>query len=124
MQRGDLALDRGELSKAAELYYEYLQALDRLGGGPHGDRDVAYGLAGLASVLAEHGRDEDAARIWGAVCAAEEALGFRMIASDRRRYERRLVPLEDTSSWIEGRALTLEEAAHLLGAQLRRNPLE
>ena len=112
-QRGDLALDRGELSKAAELYYEYLEALDRLGGGPHGDRDVAYGLAGLASVLAERGHDEDAARIWGAVCAAEEALGFRMIASDRRRHEKRLVPLEDTRSWIKGRALTLEEAIEL-----------
>jgi predicted ATPase len=124
MKRGDLALDRGELSKAAELYYEYFEALDRLGGGPHGDRDVAYGLAGLASVLAERGRDEDAARIWGAVCAAEEALGFRMIASERRRYERRLVPLEDTRSWIKGKALTLEEAAHLLRARLRRNPLE
>jgi hypothetical protein len=82
-------------------------------GAPHGDRDVAYGLAGLASVLAERGRDEDAARIWGAVCAAEEALGFRMIASERRRYERRLVRLEDTRSWIKGRALTLEEAIEL-----------
>jgi predicted ATPase/class 3 adenylate cyclase len=122
--RGDLALDRAELSEAADRYYEFLEALDRLGGGAHGDRDVAYGLAGLASVLAERGRDEDAARIWGAVCAAEEALGFRMIASERRRYERRLVPLEDTRSWIEGRALTLEEAAHFLRARLRRNPLE
>jgi tetratricopeptide (TPR) repeat protein len=64
IQRGDLALDRGELSKAVELYSQFLEALDRLGGGPHGDRDVAYGLAGLASVLAERGRDEDAARIW------------------------------------------------------------
>ena len=113
IQRGDLALDRGELSKAAEFYYEYLEALDRLGGGPHGDRDVVYGLAGLASVLAERGRDEDAARIWGAVCAAEEALGFRMIASERRRYERKLVPLEDSRSWINDRALTLEEAIEL-----------
>ena len=113
LQRGDLALDRGELSKAAELYYEYLEALDRLGGGPHGDRDLAYGLAGLASVLAERGHDEDAARIWGAVCAAEEALGFRMIASDRRRHEKRLVPLEDTRSWIKGKALTLDEAIEL-----------
>jgi predicted ATPase/class 3 adenylate cyclase len=124
IQRGDLALDRGELSKAAELYYEYLEALERLGGGPHGDRDIAYGLAGLASVLAERGRDEEAARIWGAVCAAEEALGFRMIASERRRYERRLVPLENTRSWIKGKALTLEEAAHLLRTRAYRNPLE
>jgi predicted ATPase len=121
IQRGDLALDRGELSEAAELYHGYLEALDRLGGGPHGDRDVAYGLAGLASVLAERGRDEEAARIWGAVCAAEEALGFRMIASERRRYERRLAPLEDTRSWIEGRALTLEEALAKTSGQRARS---
>ncbi len=83
-----------------------------------GDRDVAYGLAGLASVLAERGHDEDAALIWGAVCAAEEALGFRMIASERRRYEKRLVALEAIDSWIEGRKLTLAEAADLLGSRL------
>ena len=124
MQRGDLALDQGELTKATELYYEYLDALDRIGGGPHGDRDVAYGLAGLASVLAESRRDEEAAQLWGAVCTAEEALGFRMIASDRRRYERRLVPLEGTRSWSKGRALTLEEAEHLVRTRSDRNPPE
>ena len=69
LQRGDLALDQGELTKAAELYYEYLDVLDRIGGGPHGERDVAYGLAGLASVLAESRRDEEAAQLWGAVSA-------------------------------------------------------
>ena len=38
-----------------------------------------------------------------------------MIASsDRRRHERRLVSLEDTHSWSNGRALTLEEAEHLV----------
>ena len=124
MQRGDLALDQGELTKAAELYYAYLDALDRLGGGPHGDRDIAHGLAGLASVLAESRRDEEAAQLWGAVCAAEEALGFRMIASDRRRYERRLVPLEETRSWSKGRALTLDEAEHLVRTRSDRNPPE
>jgi predicted ATPase/class 3 adenylate cyclase len=122
--RGDFALGRGEISKAAELYYQYLEALDRLGGGPHGDRDVAYGLAGLASVLAERGRDEDAAQVWGAVCAAEEALGFRIIAAERRRYERRLVRLEASDSWIEGRKLTLADAADLLGGRLRPLALE
>ena len=124
MQRGDLALDQGELTKAAELYYAYLDALDRLGGGPHGDRDIAHGLAGLASVLAESRRDEEAAQLWGAVCAAEEALGFRMIASDRRRYERRLGPLEETHSWSKGRALTLDEAEHLVRNCSDRNPPE
>jgi hypothetical protein len=39
-----------------------------------------------------------------------------MIASERRRYESRLAQHEDTRSWIDGKTLTLEEAAHLVRA--------
>jgi hypothetical protein len=64
----------------------------------------------MASVLAAGGQQEEAATIWGAVCAAEETLGFRMLAPERRRYESDLARLEGAAAWIEGKRLTLEEA--------------
>jgi hypothetical protein len=73
------------------------------------ERSVAYGLAGVASVLAESDQDAQAARIWGAVCAAEETLGFRKLAPERRRYESHLARLEGTPAWNERRRLTLQE---------------
>jgi hypothetical protein len=67
--------------------------------------------------LAQRKHDETAATIWGAVCAAEETLGFRIIAAERRRYENRLQRLEGTPAWAAGRDLTLEEALALLPPQ-------
>jgi len=110
----DLALDRGDFAKAAALYQETID-LERKHGGSQGSRGLAYCLAGLASALAERGRTEDAAKLWGAVCAAEDALGFRMLSFERRRYEQRLAQLETTPSWREGNALTLEEAHAAIG---------
>jgi hypothetical protein len=78
------------------------------------ERSVAYCLAGIASVLADSGRDEDAATIWGAVCAAEETLGFRMRAPERHRYEGHLARLEVRPAWIEGKRLTLEETVAMI----------
>jgi predicted ATPase/class 3 adenylate cyclase len=108
--RADLALDRGDGTKALLLYREAFEVSRSLGI----ERSVAYCLAGIASVLAQGGRDEDAARIWGAVCAAEETLGFRMLAPERRRYEGHLARLEVRPAWIEGKRLTLEDAAALI----------
>jgi tetratricopeptide (TPR) repeat protein len=102
----DLALDRGDLGAAITLYRESLDAELRA----ERQRDAAYCLAGLASVLAELGREMEAATIWGCVCAVEVALGFRMVGAERRRYEKRLERLERTSSWAEGRELSLEGA--------------
>ena len=106
---GDLELDRGRLAHAAERYRETL-AIDLQYGGAHGDRDLVYCLAGLACVLAAEGRRSEAASVWGAVCGSEEALGFRMIHAERRRYAMRLAELEGTPEWEAGRDLTLEEA--------------
>jgi predicted ATPase/class 3 adenylate cyclase len=104
--RADLALDRGDGAAALRLYREALEVV-RL----HAvERSVAYCLAGMASVLAARRQDVEAATIWGAVCAAEETLGFRMLAPERRRYENHLARLESTPAWTEGRRLTLEEA--------------
>jgi len=106
---GDLALDRGDLATASSVYR---QSLDQLRG--RSPQILVVCLAGIASVFAERKRDETAATIWGAVCAAEETLGFRMVAAERRRYESRLARLEGTPAWAAGRDLTLEEALALL----------
>jgi predicted ATPase/class 3 adenylate cyclase len=108
----DLTLDRGEGTEALRLYRDALEVVRSLGV----ERSVAYCLAGIASVLADGGQDEDAARIWGAVCAAEETLGFSMLAPERRRYEDHLVRLEGRPAWIEGKGLTLEGAVALIPA--------
>jgi predicted ATPase/class 3 adenylate cyclase len=102
--RADLALDQGDLAAAYGLYH---QGIDELHGRAPGVLNVC--LAGIASVLAERKRDEAAATIWGAVCAAE-TLGLRMLAVERRRYESHLARLEGTPAWTAGRRLTLEEA--------------
>jgi tetratricopeptide (TPR) repeat protein len=103
---GDLALDRGNLAAALGLYRQSIDELrDRAPG------QLAVCLAGIASVLADRKLDEDAATIWGAVCAAEKRLGFRIVTAERRRYETRLARLETTSAWVAGRNLTLEQAA-------------
>jgi tetratricopeptide (TPR) repeat protein len=103
---GDLALDRGDLDGALSLY---CQSIDELRGRAPGQ--LVCCLAGIASVLVERDLDDEAAKLWGAVCAAERTLGFRMLAAERRRYERRLARLEHTPPWRAGKALTLEEAA-------------
>jgi hypothetical protein len=74
----------------------------------------AYCLAGIASALAATGRDTEAAALWGAVCTAEQAHGFRMLSSERRRYETQLARLEGSDSWKQGRTYSLEEAAESL----------
>ena len=110
---GDLALDRGDLNAAIDFYRRSLAELP--GRSP---ATVVVCLAGIASVLAERKRDETAATIWGAVCVAEELLGFRMIATERRRYETRLARLEGTLAWEAGKDLTLEQALALVSQPL------
>ncbi len=106
---GDLALDRGDLATAAEFYSRSLAELPS-----SSPTTVAVCLGGLASVLVERKRDEVAATIWGAVCAGEEMLGFRILAAERRRYESRLARLEGTPAWAAGKDLTLEQAVALV----------
>ena len=106
---GDLALDRGDVASALSRYG---QAIEGLRG--RGPALLVGCLAGIASVLAERELDEDAAKIWGAVCAAEQALGFRILAAERHRYEGHLSRLENSAAWNAGKALTLEEAAEVI----------
>jgi predicted ATPase len=106
---GDLELDRGNLAVALARYIEGLDALAEV----RTRRVMAFCFAGIAAVLAEQNRTEEAATLWGAASAAEEALGFQIVAAERSRYERRLSHLEGTPAWTTGRNLTLEEAAEL-----------
>ena len=113
---GDVALDRHDFLSAATLYGETLESARATAHST--PRHQAYCLAGLASVLAEIEQDEVAARVWGAVCAAEETLGFRLLPRERRRYERHVARLESTDGWVAGRELTLEEAEMLVASAL------
>jgi predicted ATPase len=106
---GDLELDRGNLAVALARYVEGLDAIAET----RTRRVMAFCFAGIAAVLAEQNRNEEAATLWGAASAAEEALGFQILGAERSRYERRLAHLEGTRAWTTGRNLTLEEAAEL-----------
>jgi predicted ATPase/class 3 adenylate cyclase len=106
--RADLSLDRGDLTEAVKLYQKTID-LYRVQGWTD-RRNLVYCLSGIASVLAEQGEDDEAATLWGAACAAEDTLGFRMLGTERRRYETRLRRLESSPAWLAGRALTLDEA--------------
>jgi tetratricopeptide (TPR) repeat protein len=116
--RGDVALDREDLGAAAELYLNALEEPDRETGVGASPRLKAYCLAGLACVLAEVDQDDVAATVWGAVFAAEEKLGFRIVPHERRRYERHLARLENADGWVAGRELTLDDAEALVAPAL------
>jgi tetratricopeptide (TPR) repeat protein len=113
----DLALDRGSYAEAIEIYRTTLTEYA-------GDdsRIDAYCLAGIASALAATGHDTDAAALWGAVCNAEQTLGFRMLSSERKRYETHLTRLEGSDGWTQGRTLTLMQAAEKLDAIAAAEP--
>jgi predicted ATPase/class 3 adenylate cyclase len=101
----DLALDRGDLEIAESRYRVSLEQ--------DGGRSAALAAvcaAGLASVCAERGEHATAAMLWGAVCGAEENLGFRLLGIERRRYDRRLQRLEHTSEWEAGFATPVYDA--------------
>jgi tetratricopeptide (TPR) repeat protein len=106
---GDLELDRGNFAAALARYQEGLDE----GARDRSRRIVPFCLAGIAAVLVEQGRLEEAATLWGATSAGEEALGFRILGVERSRYESRLARLEGTPAWTSGRNLTLEEATEL-----------
>jgi predicted ATPase len=105
----DLALDRGNYAEAIEIYRTTLTEY-----AGEDSRINAYCLAGIASALAATGHDTRAAALWGAVCNAEQTLGFRMLSSERQRYETHLTRLESSDNWAQGQTLTLVQAAENL----------
>ncbi len=85
---GDLYLDEGELP-SAERYY-----LEALASAPEEDdvRLLAYCLAGLACVAAQHDDATRAGQLWTLAERIEQQLGFRMLLFERVRYETTLTP--------------------------------
>ena len=116
---GDLALDRGSYAEAIEIYRNAVLEYPGEDG-----RIRAYCLAGIASGLAATGNDLEAASLWGAVCDAEQKHGFRMLSSERKRYETHLARLEGSTGWEQGRNVSLEEATQSLNSIAPVNPGE
>jgi predicted ATPase/class 3 adenylate cyclase len=106
---GDLELDRGDFPAALARYIEGLDVSAR----DRSRRVIPFCVAGIAAALAEQDRPDEAATLWGAASAGEEALGFRILPVERGRYESRLAHLEGTPAWTSGRNLTLDEAIEL-----------
>ena len=106
---GDLALDAAQHQKALRHYSEALRANVDV----DGKREQLYCIAGIACVLAEAGREDEGARLWGAVEALEPELGLRIVSFEREHYERRLAPLVRgfEGFYREGSGMSLEEAS-------------
>lgn len=82
----DAELEADEVDSAEPLYREAFEIGRRIGG----YRIAAYCLAGLGASSAARGDRAAAAHLWSAARALERELGFRMRATARMRYERRL----------------------------------
>ncbi len=80
---GDLALDRGEPGQALDRFAVALA--EAVAGGAR--RVQMYCVAGIAAALALRGDDVAAARLWGMAEDQERQLAFRMLGTERRRYE-------------------------------------
>jgi predicted ATPase len=109
---GDLALDRGEPELALERFAVALTEAVAAGA----RRVQMYCVAGIAGALALRGDDVAAARLWGVAEDQERQLAFRMLGTERRRYENlmagpreRLGPAYDEAH-SEKVGLTLEQA--------------
>ena len=91
---GDSELEAGESDAADALYREALE----IGRGIGGHRIATYCIAGLGASAAARGDGAAAAHLWAAARALERKLGFRMRASARTLYERRLADVGQTDT--------------------------
>ena len=81
---GDLALDQGDPETALQRYAEALAFAVETSS----RRVEVYCVAGIACAVLQQGDDRAAARLWGIAEDQERQLGFRMISTERTRYER------------------------------------
>jgi tetratricopeptide (TPR) repeat protein len=124
---GEVALGQGDAAGARALLQESV-AVSRDVGHPG---VMASALAARASAVAAgpapyHEDVQRAARIWGAAEVLREQVGIFLAGADRTRYERSieharvwLRPEVWAAAWVEGRALSLEQAiAEALGGDV------
>ena len=81
---GDLSLDRSDPETALHHFAEAMEYAVATGS----RRVEIYCVAGIACALLQQGDDRAAARLWGIAQDQERRLGFRMILTERQRYER------------------------------------
>ena len=109
---GDVALDRGDPDTARQRFAEALAYAVETSS----RRPQVYCIAGIACARLQQGDDRAAARLWGIAEDQERQLGFRMLATERSRYERLMVAarerLDDEYEIVyhDGIGLTLEQA--------------
>jgi hypothetical protein len=84
-----------------------------------------YCVAGIACARVQQGNDRAAARLWGMAEDQERQLGFRMLSTERQRYERLMVAARERLGAAyevenrDGAGLTLEQAVAEARLQLR-----
>jgi predicted ATPase/class 3 adenylate cyclase len=109
---GDLSLDRVDPDTALHQFAEAMTYAVSTGS----RRVQIYCVAGIACALLQQGDDRAAARLWGITQDQERRLGFRMLLTERQRYERLMSGARDrlgAAYEAEHRArvgLTLEQA--------------
>jgi predicted ATPase/class 3 adenylate cyclase len=116
---GDLALDRADPDTALQHFAEALEYAVKTGS----RRVQMYCIAGLACARLQQGDDRVAARLWGIALDQERQLGFRMLSTERQRYERLMAAARERLGHVyevesrNGAGLTLEQAV----AEARRH---
>jgi predicted ATPase/class 3 adenylate cyclase len=109
---GDLALDRTDPDTALQRFAEALEYA--VGTGSR--RVQVYCVAGIACARLQQGNDRVAARLWGIAEDQERRLGFRILSTERQRYERLMMAAREQLGHaydVEhsgGAGLTLEQA--------------
>jgi predicted ATPase/class 3 adenylate cyclase len=109
---GDLSLDRRDPDAALPRFAEALAYAVSTGS----RRVQIYCVAGIGCALLQQGDDRAAARLWGIAEDQERWLGFRMLLTERQRYERLMSEARDRlgeayeTEHRAGAGLTLEQA--------------
>jgi predicted ATPase/class 3 adenylate cyclase len=109
---GDLSLDRGDPETAL---HQFAEALD-YAVVTASRRVQIYCVAGIGCALLQQGDDRSAARLWGIAEDQERRFGFRMLLTERQRYERLMSRAREhlgaayETEHHAGAGLTLEEA--------------
>jgi hypothetical protein len=109
---GDLSLDRGDPEVALHRFAEALEYAVATAS----QRVQIYCVAGIGCALLLQGDDRAAARLWGIAEDQERRFGFRMLLSERQRYERLMSSARDRlgrayeGEHRAGAGLTLEQA--------------